>query len=106
MIILPIHKKIEDEIITAQLREWLYQSHCWDAPNGLQGLKICKWCKARSTLNAIIDKGQHFCPDNPIVSQIFAKAVQIARKDPAEKAADIKEAEEKKLELEGWQDEQ
>lgn len=92
MIILPIHKKMKDEIIAIQLKEWLYQSHCWDAPDGDQGLKICQWCAARSMSKNKVDHGKQFCPENPIIKQIFQNAVQI-----------IKNAK-SKGEKSGWQD--
>jgi hypothetical protein len=65
-------EKTEKHITAILIKQWLYDSHLWVQVKGPKwNTRKCKWCQATSTLTSKVTGGQLFCPNNPIVEQIF-----------------------------------
>lgn len=74
-------KKAEKHIRAILLKQWLYDSHLWIEDE--EKMRVCKWCEARSARNIAIIEGQLFCPNNPIVEQIFNNVAKVIRETKA-----------------------
>ena len=79
MILLKQYESAEERITAILLKQWLFDSHLWQHVEGLK-MKKCKWCLAESTVEMKVTKGQEFCPQNPIILQIFKNAKNILKK--------------------------
>jgi len=85
-------EKAKKTDINIQLIRWIYNSHCWTPAEEANQPLLCEWCGATSSVPFQVDADHpNFCPDNPLITQIFDKAKSIVLNELSKRAHPINE---------------